>query len=324
MPLAKRKKIFLKRISILIFSLLLIYTIVYQSIGLIVHSKKEVIVPNIENKPIAEALSIVSELGLGLKKIGETYNPNFPVGTVVLQQPQAGMTVRKGKLIGVIISLGGEKVFVPNVVGEDRRKAEVILRQYGVAIGTITESYSLKYSKNKIISQSYPEGSVVDKNTQIDLKISLGLPPQDIILMPDFVNKNISEVQSWVENYGIKLKLNYKLIEQITQENIVIEQNPPPDTVLNPTDEVEITLSKTTSTLNTSQQEYWKSYNFEYGLPFMGNLPKNVKIVQISDEGEYVLYNKLTNPKEKILLYVPPRKNSRLRIFVDGVLIDEK
>jgi len=29
-------------------------------------------------------------------------------------------------------------------------------------------------------------------------------------------------------------------------------------------------------------------------------------------------------PKEKILLYIPQRKNSKIRIFVDGILIDEK
>ncbi len=320
MPKIKRKKIFLKRITITILSIILVYAIIYQSIGLVVHSKKEVIVPNIENKPVAEALSIVSDLGLGLKKIGETYNPNFPAGSVVLQQPPAGMTVRKGKIIGVIISLGGEKVFVPNVIGEDRRKAEVLLRQYGVLVGTITECYSLKYQRNKVVSQSYLEGSIVDKNTLVDLKISLGLPPQDIILMPDFVNKNISEVKLWAENYGIKLNINYKLVEHFSQEGIVIEQKPSYDTILNPEDEVEITVSK----INDKEEKSINSYNFEYELPFVGKSQKNVKIIQISDEGEYVLYNKITNPKEKILLYVPPRKNSKLRIFLDGVLIDEK
>ncbi|MFN3550376.1 MAG: PASTA domain-containing protein, partial [Endomicrobiia bacterium] len=166
--------------------------------------------------------------------------------------------------------------------------------------------------------------SVVDKNTPVDLKISLGLPPQDVILMPDFVNKNISEVKSFAENYGIKLKLNYRLVDPLLQDGIVIEQKPSYDTILNPQDEIEITVSKTTVKEGKLTEEYIKSYNFEYELPFVGKLPKNVKIIQVSDEGEYVLYNKITDPKEKILLYVPPRKNSKLRIFLDGVLIDEK
>jgi len=324
----RRKKMWMIRVIITLAILIFVYIIVYQSIGLIVHSKKEVIVPNIENKSVLEALKIVSDLGLGLKKIAEVYNPQLPVGTVVTQQPPAGMTVRKGRVINVVLSLGGEKVFVPNVLGEDKRKAEVIIRQYGLVVGSITECFSLRYSKGKVMWQSYPEGSVVDKNTPIDLKISLGFPPDDIILMPDFINKTLSEVKSWVETYGLQLNIKYKIVEQIPQSDIVVEQNPPADSVVSLEDIIEITLSKSPSQqekdLNTEKIEDKKSYNFEYELPFMGNLPKNVKVVQISDEGEHILYNKLTFPKEKILLYVPQRKNSKLRIFVDGILIDEK
>jgi serine/threonine-protein kinase len=323
----RRKKVWRIRVIITLAILFFIYIIVYQSIGLIVHSKKEVIVPNIENKSVLEALKIVSDLGLGLKKVAEVYNPQLPSGTIVNQQPQAGMTVRKGSVINVVVSLGGEKVFVPNVLGEDKRKAEVIIRQYGLVVGSMTECYSLRYSKGKVMWQSYSEGSIVDKNTPIDLKISLGLPPDDIILMPDFINKTFSEVKSWAETYGLQLNIKYKSVEQIPQNDIVVEQNPPPDSVVNLTDVIEITLSQNLSTqkdTTTEKAEDKQSYNFEYEIPFMGNSPKNVKIVQISDEGEHILYNKLTLPKEKILLCIPQRKNSKIRIFVDGILIDEK
>jgi len=323
----RRKKVWRIRVIITLAILFFIYIIVYQSIGLIVHSKKEVIVPNIENKSVLEALKIVSDLGLGLKKVAEVYNPQLPAGTVVNQQPQAGMTVRKGRVINVVVSLGGEKVFVPNVLGEDKRKAEVIIRQYGLVVGSMTECYSLRYLKGKVMWQNYSEGSIVDKNTPIDLKISLGLPPDNIILMPDFINKSLSEVKSWAETYGLQLNIKYKSVEQIPQNDIVVEQNPPPDSVVNLTDVIEITLSQNLSThkdTTTEKAEDKQSYNFEYEIPFMGNLPKNVKIVQISDEGEHILYNKLTLPKEKILLYIPQRKNSKIRIFVDEILIDEK
>jgi len=323
----RRKKVWRIRVIITLAILFFIYIIVYQSIGLIVHSKKEVIVPNIENKSVLEALKIVSDLGLGLKKVTEVYNPQLPAGTIVNQQPQAGMTVRKGRVINVVVSLGGEKVFVPNVLGEDKRKAEVIIRQYGLVVGSMTECYSLRYSKGKVMWQSHSEGSIVDKNTPIDLKISLGLPPDNIILMPDFINKSLSEVKSWAETYGLQLNIKYKSVEQIPQNDIVVEQNPPPDSVVNLTDVIEITLSQNLSTqkdTTTEKVDDKQSYNFEYEIPFMGNSPKNVKIVQISDEGEHILYNKLTLPKEKILLYIPQRKNSKIRIFVDGILIDEK
>ena len=312
----KKKRIkFLWWLIILFFLSILLYNITEK----IVHSKKEVVVPNITNKPVYEALDVVSKMNLGLKKIGEVYSPNYPVGTVVSQQPQAGMVVREGRTINVVVSLGGEKVFVPNIVGEERRKAEVILRQYTLFIGTVTERYSLKFAKNKIIQQQPQEGEIVDKNTSVDIVVSLGFPPEDVILMPDFKNKNVNEVYQWSQKYGFEINVKEEIVDGYN-DGEVIEQQPLPDEIVNDTTIIEIVIAKNKGLTKEKQIVY----NFEYELPFLGDTPKNVKIVQISAEGEDVLYNRPTLPKQKIQLFVPPKKNSRIRIFVDGVLIDEK
>jgi beta-lactam-binding protein with PASTA domain len=312
----KKKRIkFLWWLIILFFLSILLYNITEK----IVHSKKEVVVPNITNKPVYEALDVVSKMNLGLKKIGEVYSPNYPVGTVVSQQPQAGMVVREGRTINVVVSLGGEKVFVPNIVGEERRKAEVILRQYTLFIGTVTERYSLKFAKNKIIQQQPQEGEIVDKNTPVNIVVSLGFPPEDVILMPDFKNKNVNEVYQWSKKYGFEINVKEEIVD-VYNDGEVIEQQPLPDEIVNNTTIIEIVIAKNKGLTKEKQIVY----NFEYELPFLGDTPKNVKIVQISAEGEDVLYNRPTLPKQKIQLFVPPKKNSRIRIFVDGVLIDEK
>jgi len=312
----KKKRIkFLWWLIILFFLSILLYNITEK----IVHSKKEVVVPNITNRPVYEALDVVSKMNLGLKKIGEVYSPNYPVGTVVSQHPQAGMVVREGRTINVVVSLGGEKVFVPNIVGEERRKAEVILRQYTLFIGTVTERYSLKFAKNKIIQQQPQEGEIVDKNTSVDIVVSLGFPPEDVILMPDFKNKNVNEVYQWSQKYGFEINVKEEIVDGYN-DGEVIEQQPLPDEIVNDTTIIEIVIAKNKGLTKEKQIVY----NFEYELPFLGDTPKNVKIVQISAEGEDVLYNRPTLPKQKIQLFVPPKKNSRIRIFVDGVLIDEK
>lgn len=317
-----------KNIDILAFTFcilifLLIFSVAsYYFLGKIVHSKKEVIVPNIVGKSVLEALDIVSKAGLGLKKIGEVYNPNYPSATIVVQQPSAGMVVRKGRFVNVILSLGGEKVFVPSLIGEELRKAEVLLRQYNLLLGTVTYRYSLRYDKNVVIFQNPPPSEIVEKNSYVDLQISLGFPPPGLVLMPDFVNKTLENVYDWAARHNVELVVNEKFTEDIT-ENLVLQQNIPPDTeITSSTMTLEIVVSK--RKIAKGKEFEKENYNFEYELPFVGEGLKNVKIVQISDEGEYVLYNKPTSSKQKITLYVPPRKNSKLRIFVDGVLIDEK
>ncbi len=320
--MSKNKKIKNLLLWLIFFCIIIFFCIVivllYHITGKIVHSKREVIVPNIVNKSLYEALDVVSKLNLSLKKIDEVYNPNYPAGTVVVQQPQAGMVVREGRSINVILSRGGEKVFVPNIVGEDRRKAEVLLRQYSLFVGTVTYRYSLRFEKNKVIQQQPKEGEIVDKNTGVDIVVSLGPPQEDIILMPDFKGKHINEVYEWAERYSFILKIKEEVVEGY-DDGKVISQLPQPDEVVNDTTAIEVVVAKVK---DVTQGEVF--YNFEYELPFFGDTPKNVKIVQISSDGESILYNKPTLPKQKIQLYVPPKKNSRIRIFVDGVLIDEK
>ncbi|MCS7151494.1 MAG: PASTA domain-containing protein [Endomicrobia bacterium] len=312
----KYKKYFRNVILFFIFLILL-----YNFVGIIIHSKKEVIVPNLINKSLTESLDIVSKLGLGLKKTGEVYNPNFPAGTVISQQPSAGMRVRQGRFINVVISLGGEKVFVPNIIGEERRKAEILLRQYSLSVGTVTERYSYRYAKNRVMEQEPAAETIVDKYTPVNIVISLGFPPEDVILMPEFINKDVSEVYSWAERYGIEVKVKEQVVEGISGGKVV-QQFPQADTVVQPGQEIEVVVSKATKENSGIVEE--TQYNFEYELPFLGSSVKKVKIVQISPEGEIILYNKPTLPKEKIRLYVAPKPNSKIRIFVDGVLVDEK
>lgn len=319
----KSKKFIIPVLIFSIFLFFLMFSIMfYYFIGILIHSKKEIIVPNIVGKSVVEALDIVSQLGLSLKKIGEVYNPDYPAATVVVQRPSAGMSVRKGRVVNVILSLGGEKVFVPNLIGEDKRKAEVILRQYSLFLGTTTHRYSLKYEKNIVMSQFPVPETIVEKNSSVNIEVSLGLPPFGVVLVPDFINKSIDNVYNWAAKYdNINIKVNEEFVNDIP-DGLVLRQSIPPDSEINPSEIItfEVTISKQKKAFDGRQEVY----NFEYELPFIGDSLKMVKIVQISDEGEFILYNKPTSSKQKISLYVPPRKNSKLRIFVDGVLIDEK
>lgn len=318
----KKKKRFLYKFFLLCVLLIFGYILANFTLKKIIHSKEEVVVPNIEKKSLMEALTIVSKSGLGLKKIGERYDPEFPAGTVLLQQPPAGMVVRKGRHINVILSLGGEKVFVPNIVGEDRRTAEIILRQYDLVIGTVSERYSLKYQKNRVISQEPLEGSIVDKKSSVNFVVSLGFPPEGVLIVPDFVTKPVEEAMKWARENNINVEIKEVVLEKYPV-NTVVEQFPSGDSVISSQDKLSLSVVKDV-TRRTSSEEIFPQYNFVYELPPMGGKEKNVKIVQVSSGKEIVLYNKQTFPGEKILLYVPQRQSSKIRIFIDGILVDEK
>ena len=79
-----------------------------------VHSRKTQVVPDLEGKSLAAALDILSPLHLGLEKAGTDFNASVPIESVLRQNPPGGTVVREDKIIRVVISQGGETVFVPN------------------------------------------------------------------------------------------------------------------------------------------------------------------------------------------------------------------
>ena len=92
-------------------------------IGALVHTRKEVTVPDLTKKPVTQALDILAASNLALKQAGVEFAQSVPPGSVLRQIPSAGSTVREGRVIRVWISQGDEMVFVPNTVGTDLRAA---------------------------------------------------------------------------------------------------------------------------------------------------------------------------------------------------------
>jgi serine/threonine-protein kinase len=178
----------------------------------LVHSKKEVATPNIVGKSLYSALEELSSKGFGLKKEAEETNQNVPAGTILRQNPVAQMLVREGKIIKVTISQGGEMIYVPNLVGQTIRSADIALKHSTLVMGEVLRKFSVVVEKDIVISQDIVAGSKVDKDSVVNIVVSNGMPAEDMVLMPDFINKNIEEAKTWAFQHNIILNV-------MTEEN---------------------------------------------------------------------------------------------------------
>lgn len=70
--------------------------------------------------------------------------------------------------------LGKGKVRVPNLINEDKEKAERLLKKIGLSLKEGEKTYSEEIEENKISSQDYKENTTVDKGTPITVNFSLG------------------------------------------------------------------------------------------------------------------------------------------------------
>ncbi|MEW6042018.1 MAG: PASTA domain-containing protein, partial [Elusimicrobiota bacterium] len=189
-----------KFIEFLIVGLILVFAVylaLYWVIGAVVHKRSEVLVPQLNGKSLTQAMDILYPLKLGIIKEGEEYNSQIPPGTIVRQVPPPGMMVREGKIIKVTLSKGSDLVFIPDLRGQAVKIAEMMLRRNSLEVGSKNMFHSLRFAKDEVMQQSLEPNSIAEKNTLVDLSISLGPPPEGILLMPDFTGKNINSFTEW-------------------------------------------------------------------------------------------------------------------------------
>ncbi|HAH05387.1 MAG TPA: hypothetical protein DCM05_02500 [Elusimicrobia bacterium] len=282
-----------------------------------VHNRKIQVVPDIRGKSIAGALSMLAPLDLPLMKEGEEFNGSVPIGSIVRQRPPGGTKVREGKTIRVVVSQGGETVFTPSLASLPLRNAEILLRQSQLALGEVSESYSLRLDKGLVLSQDPKAESSVEKNTLVNVVVSGGAPPEGVVLMPDLLRKNIAEASQWAGKHGVEISV-VKDPSSLFPYGVVLEQQPLADAVVSDGAKVTLTISA-----RPGGREEAAAAGFHYQVP-QGASESLLRIVLVDQQGERELFNGLRAPGSKVDLAVPATKKARVKIFLNGILVEER
>lgn len=286
-----------------------------------IHSQKDVLVPDLTGKPIMEVLNILSEQNLGLKKEGAEFNDTVPAGTVLRQQPEAGISVREGKVIRVTISQGGESVYVPELVGRSLRSSEIALRSYFLLLGEVRSQPSVKFEKDVVIAQEPLPNSIVLKNSLVHLTVSNGPPTDGTLLMPDFVGKSWEQVQSWAKEIKVKVEMTEE--ESASSPGTVLQQTAVPDSAIRSGDKIQFKVAsgeqQAPMTVNVSERK------FHYEAP-QSESNKNYIFVLVDSSGSRELWRGQTAPGSKLDIPLPKKigSSARIRIFVNGILTEER
>src|SRR5687768_8062290 len=83
---------------------------------------REVPVPDLRNRTVAEATAQTQEIGLALA-VDESgrLDPKIPAGRIALQEPAPGAITRRQRSIRVWVSQGPRITIIPALTGEDRK-----------------------------------------------------------------------------------------------------------------------------------------------------------------------------------------------------------
>ncbi|MFH1259178.1 MAG: PASTA domain-containing protein [Elusimicrobiota bacterium] len=289
-------------------------------VEVVIHRKTEVMVPDLKGKSLLDALRAVSQAGLSLREEREQINPEVPPGAVISQSPVPGILVREGKVIQVIISQGGEKIFVPDLIGQPIRAAELSLRNLGLAIGSKEVVYSTDVPKGIVLKQDPLPGTGASKGDLVNFVVCQGPPGEETILLPDFANREITELEAWALEKDLAVDSQIEIQSVYLphlKEGIIVSQTPAPNTTVDRNTKIIVTVAGSTLSPETKVKDFYYEVS-------QGSVEKEIKIILSDKNGERTVYQSLAAPGSKLNLKLAYTSPAKMKIFVNAILMEEK
>lgn len=203
----------------------------------------EIQMPDVVEKSVAEAKTTLENNGFHVVIADSVYDAHYSAGTIIDQMPIAYSTVKEGRNVYLTVSIGDKPVVMPNLFGISPRDAELKLKAMDLKLRTTLYAYSDLYPEGAVISQSFPQGQIVQKNTLITITVSLGEKPSQRKI-PNLIGKSLSAASQQLEQLGVKVT-NILYEENASYlPNTVLKQSLPEGSMIGEQAEIELTVSK--------------------------------------------------------------------------------
>lgn len=149
-------------------------------------------VPTLINRNIKDIDDILGEYGLK-SSVKYQYSDEVARDLIISQNPDPYSEVEEGTIITVVVSQGPENklVTVPNLIGMKENDAKNAIVSSNLVLGGKNEKHSDQHPKGTVIWQSVDGGREVEKNTTINITVSLGSNENTHKEEPDDNNKEI-------------------------------------------------------------------------------------------------------------------------------------
>ncbi len=116
--------------------------------------------------------------------------------------------------VGAYVIFFMPKIILPDFEGKSMTELSQWVKQYGIEPTGIvaTRQYDFDHEENIIISQSLPAGSKVRKDVKLNVVVSSGADPDELVRFPDLMNMTYSEINTWIKNNKLtntRISTNY-------------------------------------------------------------------------------------------------------------------
>ncbi len=203
----------------------------------------QVVVPDLAGMSQEDAIRAATPGRLVVEVADLRHDPRIPSGRVIQQDPPAGASVRRGRKVRIVLSLGGQVLEVPDLVGQPERKVEIELRQDGLAAGDAATVPSRAAAAGTVIAQVPPPDSPAVPGTRVYRLVSAGPEPPRWV-MPDLIGRPLQRAEEWIERGGFRKGAVRRLDSTGRSPGTVVGQLPPAGYPVRGQDVVELTVAR--------------------------------------------------------------------------------
>ncbi|MFA6449019.1 MAG: PASTA domain-containing protein [bacterium] len=276
------------------------------------------VVPNLIGKSVIEAKALLGNKGLIPVVSGRQSSDEIPEGYILLQTPESGTNVKKGREISLVLSSGQEKVSVPKLVGLTIEEATAIIVKSQLKLGEQRKELSDQYEAGIVIEQSPQPGEERFVGRSVNVVISSGKASL-IITMPRITDLAADQARDILEMNNLKNVETAAVAVGGVSENTVVAQsvlegsNIAPDQkivmfVAAPQNEDSGNEVKGVVNLNISENE--------------GN--QEVVVMVFDRNGSREVYRNVHSPGEALKIPVSGTGKVNVKVFLNGFILKDQ
>jgi len=195
-------------------------------------------VPNLAGMSLEKAKIELAGKQLLISVQGEAGDAKIPKGSVLSQNPSAGLKIKKDSSISVVLSNG--KTVVPKLELLALADAKSRIAGSGLTVGEILERESDKSPAGAVVSSDPEEEKEVPQGAAVKLVVSKGV---GLVKVPKIVGRRLSVAKNALASAGLVVGNIKEATSEYYQFGIVLEQNPADGTKAARGSAVDITLN---------------------------------------------------------------------------------
>ena len=279
-------------------------------------------VPSFVGLPQTDAVNDITRMKLKSSIAGHAPSSVYPKGVVMNQQPQAGLHVRAGRQISLVVSDGVQTMLMPDVRYQSLRDAKLDLAHSRLLLAKIAYVKSEDIPPDHVISQN-PEPSLsVTEGSPVSVLVSKGGAIS--VKVPAFTGLDIDEARGLAASEHIKLGqvVWTPLGPNGPRHGEVVHQRPDAGTVIGAYDVVSLDVS-------AGPHESGRLIHQTHVLAAVPpaepgqNHPLHVRFSVSDDTGRYDLFTAYAQPGQKYDLNVTTVGTSAVYFFVNDTLLGQ-